>query len=169
MIRLDTDKLRVGMRTIKTSVSVGLCVLLFELLDRGSPMLAGLAAIFGLREDWKKSAHFGVRRVGGNSIAGGLAISLIVIKSSLDMDFIVDFFGTIIFIIILITALNTLTMSDVIVGASATFLVVYFNIENDQTISYAIQRVLDTLIGSVIALGVNFILPSSKNTVGNEQ
>ncbi|CZQ99134.1 Hypothetical protein Tpal_2330 [Trichococcus palustris] len=163
MIYIDRDKLHIGMRTVKSSVSVGLCVLLFKLLDRGSPMLAGLAAIFALREDWKRSAHFGIRRVGGNAIAGGFAIALIAIKSSLGLGFIADFFGTVIFFILLITTLNVLTMSDVIVGASATFLVVYFNIENDQTISYAVQRVLDTLIGSLIALSVNFILPTSKN------
>ena len=97
MIYIDRDKLHIGMRTVKSSVSVGLCVLLFKLLDRGSPMLAGLAAIFALREDWKRSAHFGIRRVGGNAIAGGLAIALIAIKSSLGLDFTADFFGTIIF------------------------------------------------------------------------
>ena len=42
MIHLDKEKFRVGMRTTKSGVAVGFCVLLFKLLDRGSPMLAGL-------------------------------------------------------------------------------------------------------------------------------
>jgi hypothetical protein len=58
------------MRTTKSGVAVGFCVLLFKLLDRGSPMLAGLASVFALREDCSQSLHHGIRRVGGNTVAG---------------------------------------------------------------------------------------------------
>ena len=101
MIHLDKEKFRVGMRTTKSGVAVGFCVLLFKLLDRGSPMLAGLAAVFALREDCSQSLHHGIRRVGGNTVAGVLGVTLIAVKDFLGLDFSVDFFGTIIAIIIL--------------------------------------------------------------------
>jgi hypothetical protein len=44
----------------------------------------------------------------------------------------VDFFGTIIAVIILITVCNVLDMSTAIVGATATFLVVFYNIDDTE-------------------------------------
>lgn len=164
MFHLDKEKFRVGMRTTKSGVAVGLCVLLFKLLDRGSPMLAGLAAVFALREDCKQSLHHGIRRVGGNTVAGILAVTLIAVKDFLGLDFSVDFFGTIIAVIILIMVCNILDMSSAIVGATATFLVVFYNIDNNETTVYAIQRVLDTVIGASIAIGINYLLPGAPQT-----
>ena len=164
MIHLDKEKFRVGMRTTKSGVAVGFCVLLFKLLDRGSPMLAGLAAVFALREDCSQSLHHGIRRVGGNTVAGFLGVTLIAVKDFLGLDFSVDFFGTIIAVIILITVCNVLDMSTAIVGATATFLVVFYNIDDTEKISYAIQRVLDTVIGTSIAIGVNYLLPNAPQT-----
>lgn len=164
MIHLDKEKFRVGMRTTKSGVAVGFCVLLFKFLDRGSPMLAGLAAVFALREDCSQSLHHGIRRVGGNTVAGVLGVTLIAVKDFLGLDFSVDFFGTIIAIIILITVCNVLDMSTAIVGATATFLVVFYNIDDAEKITYAIQRVLDTVIGTSIAIGVNYLLPGSPQT-----
>ena len=164
MFHLDKEKFRVGMRTTKSGVAVGFCVLLFKLLDRGSPMLAGLAAVFALREDCSQSLHHGIRRVGGNTVAGVLGVTLIAVKDFLGLDFSVDFFGTIIAIIILIIVCNVLDMSTAIVGATATFLVVFYNIDDAEKITYAIQRVLDTVIGTSIAIGVNYLLPGSPQT-----
>ena len=64
-------------------------------------MLAGLASVFALREDCSQSLHHGIRRVGGNTVAGILGVTLIAIKDFLGLDFSVDFFGTIIAVIIL--------------------------------------------------------------------
>ena len=91
MFLLDKEKFRVGMRTTKSGVAVGFCVLLFKLLDRGSPMLAGLASVFALREDCSQSLHHGIRRVGGNTVAGILGVTLIALKDFLGLDFSVDF------------------------------------------------------------------------------
>ncbi|CZQ84480.1 FUSC family protein [Trichococcus ilyis] len=164
MLHLDKEKFRVGMRTTKSGIAVGLCVLLFKLLDRGSPMLAGLAAVFALREDCKQSFHHGIRRVGGNTVAGILGVTLIAVKDLLGLDFSVDLFGTIIAIIILITVCNILDLSTAIVGATATFLVVFYNIEDTEKVAYAVQRVLDTVIGTSIAIGVNHLLPGTDQT-----
>ena len=89
---------------------------------------------------------------------------MIAIKDFLGLDFSVDFFGTIIAVIILITVCNVLDMSTAIVGATATFLVVFYNIDDTEKISYAIQRVLDTVIGTSIAIGVNYLLPNAPQT-----
>ena len=46
------------------------------------------------------------------------------------------------------------------INSSATFLVIFYTIEAAVNVEYAIQRVLDTLIGAVIAMLVNRLLPS---------
>lgn len=86
-------------------------------------MLAGLAAVFALREDCSQSLHHGIRRVGGNTVAGVLGVTLIASQDFLGLDFSVDFFGTIIAIIyILITVCNIMDMSTAIVGTCRLFL-----------------------------------------------
>jgi len=65
---------------------------------------------------------------------------------------------------IVITVCNILDLSTAIVGATATFLVVFYNIEDTEKIAYAVQRVLDTVIGTSIAIGVNHLLPGTDQT-----
>ena len=62
-------------------------------------------------------------------------------------------------IILLILFCNRFNKTAVI-NSSATFLVIFYNIEAAVNVEYAIQRVLDTLIGAVIAMIVNRLLPS---------
>ena len=62
-------------------------------------------------------------------------------------------------IILLILFCNRFNKTAVI-NSSATFLVIFYTIEAAVNVEYAIQRVLDTLIGAVIAMIVNRLLPS---------
>ena len=62
-------------------------------------------------------------------------------------------------VVILILFCNRFNKTAVI-NSSATFLVIFYNIEAAVNVDYAIQRVLDTLIGAVIAMIVNRLLPN---------
>ena len=46
MPQSSNNPFHIGLRTFKTAVSVFICVVLFRVLHRGSPMLAALSAIF---------------------------------------------------------------------------------------------------------------------------
>ncbi len=151
--------LKIGLRTTKTALSVSICVLLFQLLDRGSPMLASLSAIFSLRSDHEQTWKFARSRLIGNLFGGIVAISILTIKDYIALGDWCNIFLAPLAIIILILFCNQFNKTGVI-NSTATFLVVYFNIEDQTNTIYAIQRVLDTIIGSAIAIGVNYALPN---------
>ena len=67
----------IGLRTLKTAVSAFICIVLFKVLHRGSPMLAVLSAVFSLRTDHKQTWKFGISRFYGNMSGGILAIILL--------------------------------------------------------------------------------------------
>ena len=150
---------RIGMRTLKTGLAVGLCILLFHLLDREPPMIAALAAVFGLREDWQTSLKFGKTRIFGNSIGAMFAAVLVLLQQFFGWAFLVELIGVPLGIILIIVFCDRINYNSGIIGASAAFLIIYFSIPTDETVFYALARVLDTFIGTFIAIAVNRLIP----------
>lgn len=159
MFELYPDKLHVGRRTLKTGLAAGLCVLLFYLLGRESPALACLAAVFSLRADLNASLYFGVRRVLGNLLGGVMAVLLIAVKQVTGPHLLVDFLGIFLSVILFITLCNVLGIAEGIVGGMAAFFIIYFNVTPTDSVVYALDRVLDTLIGALVATAVNLVFP----------
>ena len=149
----------IGLRTFKTAVSAFICVVLFKVLHRGSPMLAVLSTVFSLRTDHKQTWKFGISRFYGNMSGGVLAIILLQSYRYFTLPDYADLLLVPVGIILLILFCNRFNKTAVI-NSSATFLVIFYNIEAAVNVEYAIQRVLDTLIGAVIAMIVNRLLPS---------
>ena len=77
----SNNPFHIGLRTFKTAVSVFICVVLFRILHRGSPMLAALSAIFSLRTDHQQTFKFALSRCIGNTTGGVVAILFILRKS----------------------------------------------------------------------------------------
>ena len=133
----------IGLRTLKTAVSAFICIVLFKVLHRGSPMLAVLSAVFSLRTDHKQTWKFGISRFYGNMSGGILAIILLQSYRYFTLPDYTDLLLVPLGIILLILFCNR-----------------FNNSEAAGNVEYAIQRVLDTLIGAVIAMLVNRLLPS---------
>lgn len=150
---------RLGMRTFKTSFAVALCVLLFRITGRGTPMIAALAAVFSLRENWRSSMKFGRSRVVGNSIGAFIAFLLIVLQQYLGWNFVVELIGVPMAILLIIAFCDHVNYNAGIIGASAAFLIIYFTVPATESLTYAFERVVDTFIGSLIAVLVNRVLP----------
>ena len=149
----------IGLRTFKTAVSAFICIVLFKVLHRGSPMLAVLSTVFSLRTDHRQTWKFGIARFFGNMSGGVLAIVLLQLYKHFSLPDYFDLILVPIGIILLILFCNRFNKTAVI-NSSATFLVIFYTIEAAVNVEYAIQRVLDTLIGAVIAMIVNRLLPS---------
>ena len=159
MPQSSNNPFHIGLRTFKTAVSVFICVVLFRVLHRGSPMLAALSAIFSLRTDHQQTFKFAFSRFIGNTTGGVVAIILFYVRTVLPYPEYTDLLLAPVGIVIIILFCNRFNKTGVI-NSCATFLVIFFNIEAGQNTAYAIQRILDTLIGAVIAIGVNHILPN---------
>ena len=90
---------------------------------------------------------------------GVVAILFILRKSCSPIPEYTDLLLAPVGIVIIILFCNRFNKTGVI-NSCATFLVIFFNVEAGQNTAYAIQRILDTIIGALIAIGVNHLLPN---------
>ncbi len=151
-------KFHVGMRTLKTSLSVFLVVLLsaFTSID---PQIAALSSVFSQRADIVSSFSFGMRRTIAIICGAFASIIYIFLHNQLPDHIIVTPLLAGIGIVITIQTCLLLKNPQGVIGASATFLVIIFNIPANDQYAYALLRVLDTFIGALIAISVEYCLP----------
>lgn len=151
---------KIGMRTIKTGIAVALCMLLFHYTNRGTPALAALAAVFSLRENWRTSFDFGKTRIFGNAVGALIATLLVLIQQFTGYSFVIELFGVAIGQMLVIIICDRLNYHEGIIGGTATYMITYFTIPAGATHLYALNRVFDTVIGSMIAILVNIVFSS---------
>ena len=152
---MQIGRFRLGMRTMKTALAVMLCILLFHATDRGSPLIAALAAVFSLRQDLTTSISFGRSRVLGNSLGGLLALIFYYIQSFFNNDFFVELFVLPLFVVLVIVLSDGLNNNSGIISAIATMLLIALSIPQGESFLYALNRVLDTFIGTIIGISLN--------------
>lgn len=155
---MEFGRFRLGMRTIKSALAVFLCILFFHVTDRGLPMIAALSAVFSLRQDLTTTVSFGRSRIIGNSIGGFLGIIYFLVKNYFHNDFLVELFLLPVLVVIVIVVSDGINNNSGIISAIATLLLIALSVPQGESFLYAIQRVLDTFIGTFIAIGINFFL-----------
>lgn len=155
---MEFGRFRLGMRTIKSALAVFLCILFFHVTDRGLPMIAALSAVFSLRQDLTTTVSFGRSRIIGNSIGGFLGIIYFFVKNYFHNDFLVELFLLPVLVVIVIVVSDGINNNSGIISAIATLLLIALSVPQGESSLYAIQRVLDTFIGTFIAIGINFFL-----------
>ncbi|EOW1947977.1 aromatic acid exporter family protein [Enterococcus hirae] len=155
---MEFGRFRLGMRTIKSALAVFLCILFFHVTDRGLPIIAALSAVFSLRQDLTTTVSFGRSRIIGNSIGGFLGIIYFLVKNYFHNDFLVELFLLPVLVVIVIVVSDGINNNSGIISAIATLLLIALSVPQGESSLYAIQRVLDTFIGTFIAIGINFFL-----------
>ena len=149
---------RLGMRTLKTALAVLICILLFRVLDRGTPMIAAIAAVFSLRQDLTTSVSFGKSRIIGNSLGGFLALIFILVQGFFSHSFIVEAIFLPFLVIVAIVLSDASNNNPGIITAIATLLLIALSIPQGESIYYVFDRVIDTFIGTFIGIGLNFFI-----------
>ncbi|MBP2098004.1 FUSC family protein [Enterococcus rivorum] len=149
---------RLGMRTLKTALAVLICILLFRVLGRGTPMIAAIAAVFSLRQDLTTSVSFGKSRIIGNSLGGFLALIFILVQGFFSHAFIVEAIFLPFLVIVAIVLSDASNNNPGIITAIATLLLIALSIPQGESIYYVFDRVIDTFIGTFIGIGLNFFI-----------
>ena len=144
-------RFRLGMRTLKTAIAVMLCILLFQFSHRGSPMIACLAAVFSLRQDLNTSLSFGKSRIIGNTLGGFLALLYVLAQDYFPNQNLVELMLLPLLVIIVIVVSDGINNNAGIISATATLLMISLSIPQSDSFQYAMERVLDTFIGTFIA------------------
>lgn len=141
------------MRTVKTAIAVALTIFISQLLHLKSPIFAGIAAIITMQSSVTESFLVGKYRMLGTVLGAvvGLITSLIAPGNPVLIG---------LGIIIIIYLANLFRWKKAVSIACIVFLSIILNQEPGNRLNYSIYRTLDTFVGIIIAVLINyFILP----------
>ncbi|MBE5769350.1 MAG: FUSC family protein [Clostridiales bacterium] len=152
------------MRNVKTALAATLCAMIYLLFGR-NPTFACIGAVFGMGYDMGNSWLSGGNRLFGTIIGGLLGMGLF----SLYIIFVPEgglhplilpllFLG----VLVLIAISLTVKWPGAIQPGAVMLCILLFNQPVDSYIAYSLNRIVDTAIGVVIALGVNLLLPRER-------
>ena len=150
----------VGMRNIKTAIAASLCALIYYYIGR-SPAFACIGAIFGMGSDMEDARRNGGNRLFGTLIGGLLGMALFRIY----LIFVPDgshslllvpltFIGT----VLLILLCQMFWVGGVQPGG-VVLCILLFNTPAHAYVSYALNRILDTAVGVLVALVISYLFP----------
>ncbi|MBR2054073.1 MAG: FUSC family protein [Clostridia bacterium] len=154
----------IGQRNIKTALAATLCALIYFLADR-NPTFACIGAIFGMGSDMDNSRLNGGNRFFGTLFGGLLGMGLfrlyILFYPDGSKHFLLLLFLFIGVIILILISLQFRWPGAVQPGG-VVLCILLFNTPVNTYISYSLARILDTGIGVIIAMLVNWLLPREK-------
>ena len=159
---MQLGRFRIGMRTFKSALAVFICILIFQIFDRGAPMIAALSAVFSLRQDLTATFTFGRSRVIGNFLGGLTAIVYVLLSILFHHNFAVELIGLPILVAFVIITSDGINNNAGLISAVATLLMITFTVPESDSLTYTFQRVFDTFIGTVVAIGVNSLIRPPK-------
>lgn len=140
-----------GMRNIKTGIGVMICVLIgyFHIID--STFFAATACIVCMQTTVKGSLTVGINRLKGTLIGGLMGFLFVLIRPG---EPILSCLG----IITTIYICNILKINKSITIACIVFCAIHLNIGDSSPIAYSMSRTLDTSIGVIIGVAVNYFI-----------
>lgn len=154
---------KVGMRMIKTSIAVFLCFLVDLIRQDGIPFYSAIAAVLCMQSEITDSKEKAKSRIIA-TIIGGIA-GMVFLNIENVLPFIVS--DWLRYVAISLCLIPILYFTVIIKKPSSSYLscvvfmcITVVHVDDSHATLFAINRILDTLIGIVISLGVNqFRLP----------
>ena len=153
----------IGMRNVKTAFATTLCALVYFFFDR-SPAFACIGAIFGMGSDMRDSKMHGGNRLFGTIIGGFLGMALFRVY----LIFYPQGGGRFLLVplmcvgtILLILLCQKFWIGGIQPGGVVLSLLL-FNTPVDTYVSYALNRIVDTAVGVIVALAINYFLPRER-------
>lgn len=158
--KMETDTSRklpkIGMRNIKTAIATTLCAILYEMVDRNATF-ACIGAVFGMDKNIQHSLRTGGNRLIGTIIGGFLGMGFFYISTFFTSK-IAEICLLTIGIMVLVYISQLCKSAGAIQAGSVVFYIVMLNTPADQYVTYALNRMIDTGIGVVIAVTVNILI-----------
>lgn len=156
-------KYKIGLRSIKTSISIFLVLLIGVVFKRDNTFYAVIAAIVCMQPSYEKTFKLGIDRFIGTTI-GGICGYLLLELSTVIPNYRERWFIIIvpISILIIIYCCNIVGVKGAISICCIVFCSVAVNSQRvvDGAFLYVLNRVIDTTIGIVIAIVVDkFFFP----------
>ncbi|WP_018592391.1 FUSC family protein [Terrisporobacter glycolicus] len=140
-----------GMRNIKTGIGVMICVLIGKMNVIDSTFYAAIACIVSMQTTVKSSLTVGINRLKGTFIGGLIGFLFVLIHPG---DPIISCLG----IITTIYICNILKINKSITIACVVYCAILLNIGDASPIAYSLSRTLDTSIGVIVGVAVNYFI-----------
>lgn len=159
-----------GRRIVKTAIAVFLSVQLFYLLGHTTPVHAALACILTMRTTADETKSRGKNRIIGTLIGGLSAYLCLIFIDRLQLSSVSNFAPIIVavFVLLSLTITKALQMDPYAMTIASVVTVVTLLSHNEShldALSYVSIRILETIVGFVIAYMVNrYLLPRRNKT-----
>ncbi len=150
-------KYKLGLRAIKTAISVFLCLLIAFIFNRTDTLFASIAAIICLQPTYNETFNSGLQRLVGTLIGGVVGYLILLAIYKLPFKEITTLFVAPIAILTVIYICNVINQpSSVSISCIVVLSVVMWPNGNiSDSFLYVVNRVLDTSMGIVVAMLVN--------------
>ena len=159
---------KIGMRILKSSLAVFCCFLMSFIRKDGMPFYSAIAAILCMQPYKENSIKVGKNRIVGTVIGGIFGMFILIIQRNYftNINSILNYF----LISLCIIPLIYITLLIEKTSASYITCVVFLSVTVTHAVDispylFAVNRIIDTLIGILISLAINsFHFPRKKNT-----
>lgn len=156
-MKLKVEK--VGMRNIKTAIAVFISIVLSKLFKMEYPFYAAIAAIISMQSSVEESFKAGRNRMFGTFIGAVVGFACALISPG-------NAFVSAIGIVIVIYICNLLKWKESSSIGGVVFLAIMLNLKGNSPLWYSINRLLDTFLGIIVAITVNyFIIPPKRKNI----
>lgn len=155
---MHIGRFRLGMRTFKTALSVVLCILLFHLLGRDNPLIATIAAVFSLRQDMTTTVTSGKERILGNTVGSVAAMIYLLVQHVFPQTLFLQLILLPILVASVIIFQDGINNNSGIITGIATLILITLSTPQGESVIVALDRIVDTFIGTGIAIFLNTVL-----------
>lgn len=155
---MQIGRFRLGMRTFKTFLSVVLCILLFHILGRDNPLIATISAVFALRQDMTTTVNSGKERILGNTVGSVAAMVYLFARSVIPQTLFLQLVLLPILVACVIIFQDGIGNNTGIITGIATLILITLTTPQGDSIIVALDRIIDTFIGTGVAIFLNSIL-----------
>lgn len=152
-----------GFRSMKTALAAVLTATLYAFLPNSNPTFACIGAIFGMGADMEESRRSGGNRFFGTIIGGLIGLGLYWLEHLIFPEGYYWLRIPLVFlgIVIMISLCVLFHWPGGVQPGGVVLCIILFNTPAHH-IDYAIHRMIDTGVGVVIALLVNYLLPRNR-------
>lgn len=148
-----------GLRIIKTGLAVLIAMLIsYFRPGEGLDFYSAIAAIICMQQSVHETYHKGLGRIIGTIFGGGMGLCFLLLFPENSLPDILRIIIIAILVTIIIWIMASVNKKDAVSIAGIVFLSVSINHAEDiMPFNFALNRVIDTLIGVLVAFFVNYL------------
>lgn len=152
-----------GLRSLKTALSAALCAVIYMLAGR-NPTFACIGVVFGIGTDIDSSYQVGGTRFVGTMLGGFIGMGAAALEYRLfpngNMPLAIALMS--VGIMLLISLSLILHWPNAVQPGSVIMCIVLFNTPKTTYMLYALNRIVDTGVGVIFGIVINWLLPRER-------